>query len=181
MLWQTINFPELIVTVEAVGVAGLRRHKRHFGAAFAPLQIAADPAQSQLSGVSVAARMDAHKIAPVDRLSNRDRRLILRNLHGPDVLDSEQWPEITFRGIYGGTPQAGALRGDVTLCGRHHELELSVTGELDGGWATYTARWEGPLRQLGIQPFRAPLGIAKLRDWLALEIHIELEPCDDPR
>ncbi len=82
------------------------------------------------------------------------------------ILETRKYPEIVFEGT--GDDGTGKVRGDLTLHGQTHEIELTVresSGAYTGALDLVPSRW-------GIKPYKAVGGAIKLQDKVRVEFEI---------
>ena len=104
--------------------------------------------------------------------SDKDRSEIQKTMQGAEVLDSEHYPEISFRST--GAEPAGTdswrVRGDLTLHGQTHPVMVEVRkkGEHYIGVA--------PFKQtdFGIKPVKVAGGAVRVKDQVRIEFDIQL-------
>lgn len=102
--------------------------------------------------------------APSDRAKMRD------NLLGHEVLDARRFPDLTFRGRYVGTLDAGRLSGDLLVRGAPRRIAFEVAGASGDRTLDVHGTWQGRLTELGIKPYAALLGTIRLDDWIRLRL-----------
>lgn len=104
-------------------------------------------------------------------LSDRDRREIA--LTARRLLDADSRPEATFvsTAIRASPGGGGVIEGTLTLRGRGHPLELTVTA-LGGG--RYRAVGEVAQTNYGIKPYTAFFGALKVADLVRIEAEVDL-------
>lgn len=106
------------------------------------------------------------------KASEKDRAEIQKTMLGPEVLDSEKYPEIVFRST--GAESAGAdswtVRGTLTLHGQSRPVTVQVRHQ-DGRYAG-SAR----LKQtdFGITPVKVAGGTIRVKDEVRIEFEIQL-------
>lgn len=102
-------------------------------------------------------------------VSDKDRAEIQSTMLGPKVLDSEKFPEIRFRSttLEANGPGKWTARGDLTLHGETHPVQVSVTGS-EGH---YRGSATLPQKEFGITPVTVAGGSIKVKD----EVRIEFE------
>jgi hypothetical protein len=125
------------------------------------------------TGVNVVARASALTVIDPDA-SESARAEVQRRMLGPDVLDSERFPEITFQSTV--VERAGNDRwrvtGDLILHGRSRPLSVTVT-ERDGH---YFGTFALKQRDFGIEPVRIAGGVVSVKDELTVEFDIVSTP-----
>jgi polyisoprenoid-binding protein YceI len=122
---------------------------------------------------SVELRVDAHKLHVLDpEVSPETRAQIQQTMQGPQVLDSDRFPEIRFQST--SIELKGAdhwlVQGNLNLHGQEHPVTLDVT--LSGGVYRGTAT----LKQtsFGIKPVTVAGGTVKVKDEVKIEFEIAL-------
>ncbi len=118
-------------------------------------------------------RMSAGALRVMDPgASEKDRDEIQRTMLGPEVLDAEHYPEITFRATGAEQPAPGSwsVRGNLTLHGQ--SLPATVEVRENGGRYVGTSR----LRQtdFGIKPVKVAGGTIRVKDEIRIEFDIQL-------
>jgi hypothetical protein len=106
------------------------------------------------------------------KLAADKRAEVQRRMLGPEVLDSERYPEIRFRSTQV-QPLAGdrwQVEGQLTLHGETRPVSLEVSG--DG--AHYSGRTRIKQRDFGIEPVSVAGGTVKVKDELLIEFDVYL-------
>ena len=101
--------------------------------------------------------------------SDKDRAEIQSNMLGPQVLDSERFPEIAFRST-GAQPKgtgAWTVNGDLTIRGQTHAVVVDVR-EAEGH---YTGTSHFKQSEFGIKPIKVAGGVVQVKD----EVQVEFE------
>ena len=107
------------------------------------------------------------------KASDSDRAQIQKTMLGPEVLDTDRYPEIAFRSTAAepAGPNAWRVRGQLTLHGQTRPVTVDVR---DAG-----GRYLGSiaLRQtdFGIKPVKVAGGTVRVKDELRIEFQIQLE------
>ncbi len=124
---------------------------------------------------SVEVRVDARALRVVDAdVSEKDRADIQRTMLGPEVLDSERFPEIIFQSQVAepaGTDR-WTLRGNLTLHGETRPVSVEVS--LKNGH--YMGHATMKQSDFGIKPVRAAGGTVKVKDEIRVEFDVPLVP-----
>jgi hypothetical protein len=100
------------------------------------------------------------------------RAEVQRRMLGPEVLDSERYPEIRFRSTQV-QPLSGdrwRVEGELTLHGQTRPVSLEVSG--DG--AHYSGRTRIRQRDFGIEPVSVAGGTVKVKNELLIEFDVYL-------
>jgi polyisoprenoid-binding protein YceI len=104
--------------------------------------------------------------------SEKDHAEIQKTMLGPEVLDSERYPEIVFRSTSAESAGEGAwqVRGELTLHGTTKPVVVEVKD--NGGHYVGTAR----LKQsdFGMEPVKIAGGTVKVKDEVRIEFDIQL-------
>jgi hypothetical protein len=113
-------------------------------------------------------------IEPLGDLGEPDRRKLLSNLRGADVLYASRFPTLELRARYEGTVDGGELRGHLVVRGQPRSVSMSL--RISRQWDVLVAAgaWEGTLSELGVKPFKALFGALQLKDWLRLRVEARL-------
>jgi YceI-like domain len=124
---------------------------------------------SATPGVSL--RVDARKLRVLDPgTSETDRAQIQKTMEGPTVLDSERFPQISFRST--SVEQLGndhwKVHGDLALHGQMNPVVLDVTLKD----AHYLGSSIIKQRDFGITPIRIAGGTVKVKDEVRIEFDI---------
>ena len=102
--------------------------------------------------------------------SDKDREEIQTTMLGPEVLDAERYPEISFRST-SAEKSAGkwTIQGELTLHGQSHPITVQVT-EKDGRFGGSAL-----LRQsdFGIKPIRIAGGTVRVKDEVRIDFDIQ--------
>ncbi len=106
------------------------------------------------------------------KVSDKDRAEIQSNMLGPQVLDSEHFPEIAFRSRSAQPKGAGAwtVNGDLTVHGQTHSVVVDVR-EAEGHY-TGTSRFKQS--DFGIKPIKVAGGAVQVKDEIRVEFEIHL-------
>lgn len=124
---------------------------------------------------SVEVHVDARELRVTDAdVSEKDRGEIQKTMLGPEVLDSERFPEIVFKSAAAEPAGEGrwTLRGNITLHGETRGVTVEVA--LKGGH--YTGHATLKQTDFGIRPVRVAGGAVKVKDELQIEFDIQLVP-----
>jgi polyisoprenoid-binding protein YceI len=123
--------------------------------------------------LSVELHLDARKLRVLDpEVSAETRAEIQRTMQGPQVLDSDRFPEIHFQST--SVEPKGAdhwlVQGDLNLHGQTHPVTVDVTLS-DGLY-----RGSASLKQtaFGIKPVTVAGGTVKVKDEVKLEFQIAI-------
>jgi polyisoprenoid-binding protein YceI len=162
------------VTVRSKGVLGALAHQPTFVATLESLELPDVDGERPID-FPVEARVSASAIeAPADA-SAFDRKQMIDNLRGAQVLDVARWPELTFRGRYRGTLEKGRLEGELLVRGAPRAIAWDVAVTKEGARLRARGVWEGTLTALGIKPFKAMLGALRLHDEARIGIDLVLD------
>jgi polyisoprenoid-binding protein YceI len=104
--------------------------------------------------------------------SEKDRREIRKTMLGPEVLDTEHFPEIVFRSTAADQtgPDTWTVRGDLTLHGQTRAITL-VVRERNGHYAGSTRLKQ---TEFGIMPIRVAGGAIRVKDEIRIDFDIQL-------
>jgi hypothetical protein len=122
----------------------------------------------------VVVRFAVADIEPLGDLSEPDRRKLLGNLRGADVLHAGRFPTLELRARYEGTVDSGELRGHLVVRGQPRDLVMSLRTTRQWDVLVAAGAWEGTLSELGIKPFKALFGALQLKDWIRLRVEARL-------
>lgn len=120
-------------------------------------------------------RVDARKLSVLDpEASAGTRAKIQETMEGPAVLDSEHFPEISFRStsVAHPGPDRWEVHGDLTLHGKTRPVTVVVA--LKGGHYRGSATLEQ--RDFGIVPLSLAGGTVKVKDRVRIEFDVVLKP-----
>lgn len=105
-------------------------------------------------------------------VSQKDRDEIQRTMLGPEVLDTERFPEIVFRSTAAdqNATDTWTVHGDLTLHGQTRPIVLSVRAQ-NGQYAGSTR-----LKQtdFGIKPVKVAGGTVSVKDEVRIDLAIQL-------
>ena len=106
--------------------------------------------------------------------SDKDRAEIQKTMLGPQVLDTEQYPEIAFRSTGAESAGAGAwkVQGSLTLHGQSHPVAVDVR-EANGN---YTGSASFKQTEFGIKPVKVAGGTIRVKDEVRIEFEIYTAP-----
>ena len=116
-------------------------------------------------------RVDARKMKVEDKdVSDSDRAEIQQTMLGPKVLDSEQFPEISFRSSQ--VTKLGQdrwqVQGEVSLHGHTRPVTIAVSHEN----GAYRGSTELKQKDFGITPVSAGGGSVKTKNELRIDYEI---------
>jgi hypothetical protein len=120
---------------------------------------------------SVELAVDARQLKVLDpKLAPDKRAEVQKTMHSPDVLDSNQFPEIRFRSTSIEKRGEGnwMVRGELTLHGQTHPVEVSVSGSNGHYKGSSTFKQ----RLFGIKPVSLAGGTIKVKDEVKIEFEI---------
>jgi|SRR5579871_3381243 len=105
--------------------------------------------------------------------SEKDRAEIQKTMQGPEVLDTERFPEIVFRSTSAEAAGTGAWKivGDLMLHGSVQPVTVEVT-ETAGHYRGHTALKQS---EFGIKPVKVGGGTVRVKDQVRIEFDIRLE------
>ncbi len=103
-------------------------------------------------------------------LSERDRAQIERHAR-EDVLEARRYPTIRFDGRMQGEEPERSIEGQLELHGRSRPLRVDVRQE----GACWVGRVRFDQRDWGIRPFKAPLGVLKVRPEVEVVVRVPIE------
>ncbi len=103
-------------------------------------------------------------------LSARDRAQIERHVR-EDVLEARRHPAVRFEGRIEGGGSERKVEGHLALHGRSRPLRCAVHRE----GARWVARVRFDQREWGIRPFKAPLGVLKVRPEVEVVVRVPAE------
>ena len=124
---------------------------------------------------SVELSVDARKLRVVDHeVSEKDRGEIQNTMLGPEVLDSERFPEIVFKSTAVELNGAGrwTVRGDLKLHGQMRPVAVDVSYRA----GHYTGQATLKQTEFGIKPVSIAGGTVKVKDAVRVEFDIQLAP-----
>lgn len=106
--------------------------------------------------------------------SEKDRTEIQQTMLGPQVLDVQRYPEITFRSTAVEPAGTGAwnIQGNLTLHGQTRPVSVAVS-EKAGHYVGHALLSQ---REFGMKPVRFAGGTVKVKDEIRIEFDIYLEP-----
>ncbi len=117
---------------------------------------------------SVEVEFQSGKLTVQDpEVSAKERATVQANMLGPEVLDSQQYPEIRFHStkVQAEGPGKWQVAGDLSLHGQTHPVSFQVS-EANGEY-----RGQAKLKQseFGITPIRIAGGTVKVKDEVVVE------------
>jgi len=126
----------------------------------------------QVSGLGAELRVDARKLRVLDpEASTETRAKIQATMLGPQVLDTEHYPEIHFKStVIEPRADSWVVRGMLELHGQSHPVEVEATLK-DGVY-----RGTAALKQtaFGIKPVSIAGGTVNVKDEVRIEFEIAL-------
>jgi polyisoprenoid-binding protein YceI len=124
---------------------------------------------------SVELSVDARKLRVGDpEVSEKDRADIQKTMLGPEVLDSEHFPEIVFKSsaVEPNGADRWSLRGELTLHGQTRPVAVDVSYRA----GHYTGQATLKQTEFGIKPVSIAGGTVKVKDAVRVEFDIQLAP-----
>jgi polyisoprenoid-binding protein YceI len=119
---------------------------------------------------SVELKVDARKLKVIDKdVSDNERDKVQKNMQGPEVLDSEKFPEIRFHS--NNVEKAGdgwQVTGDLNLHGETHPVAFKVQ-KVNGH---YQGRAEVKQKDFGIVPISIAGGSVKVKNEVRIEFDV---------
>ena len=120
---------------------------------------------------SVELKVDARQLKVIDKgVSDNERDKVQKNMQGPEVLDSEKFPEIRFHST--SVERAGEdgwqVTGDLTLHGETHPVAFKVQ-KVNGH---YQGKAEVKQKDFGIAPISIAGGSVKVKNEVRIEFDI---------
>ena len=158
----------LTVRVYKAGLLSAFGHDHEIGAVIA--RGTADTAAH-----AVEFRVDASALRVRDaNVSDKDREEIQKTMSGPEVLDVQRYPEITFRSttVEPSGPDSWKVTGSLTLHGQTRPVAITVNQK--AGHFAGSAQ----LKQtdFGIKPVRVAGGTVRVKDEIRIEFDVQLKP-----
>lgn len=120
-------------------------------------------------------RVDVKQLQVMDQgIPAKDRAEIQKNMLGPEVLDSQQFPEIRFRSVKVEEASEGhwTVHGDLTLHGQTRPIMLKAAG--DAGH--YRGSVVLKQRDFGMKPYSAAGGTVKVKNEVEIVFEIFTAP-----
>jgi polyisoprenoid-binding protein YceI len=120
---------------------------------------------------SVQLRVDARQLRVLDReVSDKDRAKIQETMMGPEVLDSQKFPEILFQSVQVERLGDGkwAVAGNLTLHGQVRPVKIQVEGQ-SGHYRGWTQLKQ---KDFGITPVAVAGGTVKVKNEVRIEFDI---------
>ena len=124
---------------------------------------------------SVELSVDARKLRVDDpEVSEKDRNDIQKTTLGPEVLNSEHFPEIVFKStaVEPNGADRWAVRGELTLHGQTRPVAVDVSYRA----GHYTGQATLKQTEFGIKPVSIAGGTVKVKDAVRVEFDIQLAP-----
>ena|SRR5579884_2418659 len=106
--------------------------------------------------------------------SGKDRDQIQSTMLGPEVLDAQQYPEITFRSteIQPAGPDVWNVQGNLALHGETRAVTVQVRQQ--NGHYVGSSRFKQS--DFGIKPVKVAGGAVRVKDEIQIEFDIQLAP-----
>jgi polyisoprenoid-binding protein YceI len=124
---------------------------------------------------SVEMSVDARKLRVDDpEVSEKDRSDIQKTMLGPEVLDSERFPEINFKStaVEPNGADRWTVRGDLTLHGQTRPVAVDVSYRA----GHYTGQATLKQTEFGMKPVSVAGGTVKVKDVVRVEFDIQVAP-----
>lgn len=123
------------------------------------------------SARQITLRFDARRLRVLDPSLSADKRSeVQQRMLGPDVLDVERFPEITFESTSIRPAPGGALAITGTL--RLHGQAHTVSGTATSSSRDYHGSFKLRQHDFGIKPISLAGGTVKVKDELSIEFEI---------
>lgn len=154
------------IQVKKAGVLSVFGHDHEIAAPVAGGSV--DPA-----GGKVELRFRAAALEVRDRgISEKDRAEVQSTMLGPQVLDSQRYPEIVFRSTSAKAAGAGAwhVEGELTL----HGETRPVTADVRDQGGRYVGAVHLKQTDFGIKPVRVGGGAVRVKDEIQIDVDIQL-------
>lgn len=122
---------------------------------------------------SVELRADARSLRVRDpKASEKDRSKIQETMLGPEVLDSQRYPQILFRSTAVESMGSGQwrVRGNLSLHGQTRPVTVQVTEKA----GHYVGQASFKQSGFGIKPVRVAGGTVRVKDEVRIEFDIQL-------
>jgi polyisoprenoid-binding protein YceI len=168
---QEIDVQESTLTVR-VGKSGLFSPFGHTHEISAPIS---EGLVSTTAPASVTIRVDSRNMRVMDEDEDVDasvREEIQKTMLGPQVLESERYPEILFRStaVSADGVDRWVVRGNLTIHGQSRPVDVNVTRS-EGHY-----RGSATVKQtdFGIEPIRAAGGAVKVQNEVRIEFDIRV-------
>lgn len=120
---------------------------------------------------SASLRVDARRLRVMDKdVSDQDREKIQTTMLGPEVLDSQRFPEISFKSTSARRSVDGRwiVQGDLTLHGQTQPIKV----EVEGRQGHYLGSSILKQKDFGIQPVSVGGGTVKVKNEVKIEFEI---------
>jgi polyisoprenoid-binding protein YceI len=106
------------------------------------------------------------------KASESDRAEIQKTMLGPQVLDTQQYPEIIFRSTSADRGEQGgwAVHGSLTLHGQTRPVTVTVKEE-NGHYAGFAVLKQS---DFGIRPIKVAGGSVRVKDELRIEFDLQM-------
>jgi polyisoprenoid-binding protein YceI len=124
---------------------------------------------------SVEFSVDARKLRVSDpEVSEKDRNDIQKTMLGPQVLDSEHFPEIVFKStaVEPNGADRWTVRGELTLHGQIRPVAVDVSYRA----GHYTGQATLKQTEFGMKPVSVAGGTVKVKDAVRVEFDIQVAP-----
>ncbi len=124
---------------------------------------------------SVELSVDARKLRVVDpEVSEKDRSDIQKTMLGPEVLNSEHFPEIVFKStaVEPNGADHWTVHGELTLHGQTRSVAVDVSYRA----GHYTGQATLKQTEFGVKPVSIAGGTVKVKDAVRVEFDIQLAP-----
>lgn len=110
-------------------------------------------------------------------VSERDRRQTKKNMLAADQLDAANFGNINFRvdGARRSDDGLLCLKSSLTVRHERHDFEFPVRLEVDSQLRV-SGRVDLTHKELGLQPYRAPMGTLRNREELTFVIEVDAAP-----
>ena len=154
----------LTVLVSKTGFFSAFAHNHEIRAPIGGGSFSEDPTSVELN-------VDARKLKVIDKdVSNDERDKVQKNMLGPEVLDSEKFPEIRFRSTNVEKTGEGIwqVTGDLSLHGVTHPVAFRVQ-KVNGH---YQGKAEVKQKDFGITPISIAGGSVKVKNEVRIEFDI---------
>jgi polyisoprenoid-binding protein YceI len=171
---------QLVIRAEKRGLLSALAHDHEFTPATWQAEVDFDPRHPHWVRVDI--RIDAATLHDhVARLSPKVREYVDRETTGPEVLDAQRYPEISFHAESASTRDEsggfqGVLHGALSLHGTTRPLDVPFHGRTDA--AGYRVSGNVRFRQtdFGMKPFSTAAGSIGVDDEIQVDFELVLGP-----
>ncbi len=119
---------------------------------------------------------DRRRVGLNGKVSDKDRRTTRKNMLAKDQLNADEWGTLAFR-VDGAVPDGDnwLLKASLKIRGKSHDFDFPVSVQFSPQLVV-SGRVELDHSDLGLKPYRAPMGTLRNREELTFVVEVDAAP-----